>query len=163
MLINLKNKDTLEFDEFKFKCSIGKNGLKKNKIEGDKCSPIGVFDLGLLYYRPDRVSKPETLLKTKIIKKNTAWCDDPSSKFYNREIKINKFINHEKLYRKDHIYDIILVTKYNYKKVVPGLGSAIFIHLTKNYKPTAGCIALKKKDFLILLKVLNKKNKLKLF
>jgi len=163
MLINLKNKDTLEFDEFKFKCSIGKNGLKKNKIEGDKCTPIGLFDLGLLYYRPDRVPRPQTLLKTKIIKKNTAWCDDPSSKFYNKEVKISKFINNEKLYRKDSIYDLVLVIKYNYKKVVSGLGSAIFIHLTKNYKTTAGCIALKKKDFLILLKLLNKKNKLKVF
>ena len=163
MLINLKNKDTLEFDEFKFKCCIGKNGLKKNKIEGDKCTPIGLFDLGNLFYRPDRVPKPETLIKTKIIKKDTAWCDDPSSRFYNKEIKINKFINHEKFYRKDHLYDIILIIKYNYKKVVSGLGSAIFIHLTKDYKPTAGCIALKKNDFLILLKLLNKKNKLKLF
>ena len=163
MLINLKNKDTLEFDEFKFKCSIGKNGLKKNKIEGDKCTPIGLFDLGLLYYRQDRVPKPQTLLKTKIIKKNTTWCDNPSSKFYNKEVKISKFINNEKLYRKDSIYDLVLVIKYNYKKVVSGLGSAIFIHLTKNYKTTAGCIALKKKDFLILLKLLNKKNKLKVF
>ena len=163
MLINLKNKDTLEFDEFKFKCSIGKNGLKKNKIEGDKCTPIGLFNLGLLYYRQDRVPKPQTLLETKIIKKDTTWCDDPSNKFYNKEIKINKFISHEKFYRKDHMYDIILVVKYNYKQVVSGLGSAIFIHLTKDYKPTAGCIALKKKDFLILLKVLNKKDKLKVF
>ena len=163
MLINLKNKDTLEVDDFKFKCSIGKNGLKKNKVEGDKCTPIGVFDLGIVYYRSDRVTKPQTLLKTKIIKKDTAWCDDSSSKFYNKEIKINKFITHEKLYRSDSIYDIILVVKYNYKKVVPRIGSAIFIHITKNYKPTAGCVALKKNDFLILLKILNKKNKLKVF
>jgi L,D-peptidoglycan transpeptidase YkuD (ErfK/YbiS/YcfS/YnhG family) len=163
MLINLKNKGTLEFDEFKFKCSIGKNGLKKNKIEGDKCTPRGLFDLGTVYYRSDLVQKPQTLLKTKIIKKNTAWCDDPLSKFYNNEIKINKSINHEKLYRIDHKYDIILVIKYNYKKVISGKGSAIFIHLTKNYKPTAGCIALKKKDFLILLKLLNKKDKIKIF
>jgi len=163
MLINLRNKDTLEIDEFKFKCSIGKNGLKKKKIEGDKSTPIGLFDLGLLYYRPDRVPRPQTLIKTKIIKKDTAWCDDPSSKFYNKEITINKSINYEKFYRKDCTYDIILVVKYNYKQVVSGLGSAIFIHLTKDYKPTAGCIALKKKDFLILLKILNKKNRLKIF
>ena len=163
MLINIKNKDILEFDEFKFKCSIGKNGFKKNKIEGDKCTPIGLFDIGIVYYRPDHVPKPQTLLKTKIIRKNTAWCDDSSSKFYNKEIKINKFINHEKLYRKDNIYDIVLVIKYNYKKVISGRGSAIFIHLTKDYKPTSGCVALKIKDFLILLKLLNKKNKLKIY
>ena len=163
MLINLKNKDTLEFDEFKFKCSIGKKGLKKNKIEGDKCTPRGLFDLGTVYYRSDRVQKPQTLLKTKIIKKDTAWCDDPARKFYNKEMRINKSINHEKLYRIDHKYDIVLIIKYNYKKVVSGKGSAIFIHLTKDYKPTAGCIVLKKKDFLILLKLLNKKNKIKIF
>ena len=119
--------------------------------------------MGIVYYRPDHVSKPQTLLKTKIIKKNTAWCDDPSSKLYNKEIKINKFISHEKLYRKDNKYDIILVIKYNYKKIISGRGSAIFIHLTKDYKPTSGCVALKKKDFLILLKLLNKKDKLKVF
>jgi L,D-peptidoglycan transpeptidase YkuD (ErfK/YbiS/YcfS/YnhG family) len=163
MLINLKNKDTLEFDEFKFKCSIGKKGIKKNKIEGDKCTPKGLFDLGIVYYRPDHISKPQTLLKTKIIKKNTAWCDDPLSKFYNKEINVNKSTNHERLYRLDHKYDIILVIKYNFKKAIPGKGSAIFIHLTNNYKPTAGCIALKKKDFLILLKLLNKKDKIKIF
>jgi len=162
MLINLKNKDTLEVDDFKFKCSIGKNGLKKNKVEGDKCTPKGIFELGILYYRSDRIPKPQTLIKTKIIKKSTAWCDDSSSKFYNKEIKINKFINHEKLYRRDSKYDIILVIKYNYKKVISGLGSAIFIHLTKDYKATAGCIALKKKDFLILLKLLNKNSKIKI-
>tara|TARA_Y100000741_G_C18175457_1_gene527082 strand:+ start:519 stop:1010 length:492 start_codon:yes stop_codon:yes gene_type:complete len=162
MLIKLKNKDTLEFKEFKFKCSIGKNGLKKNKIEGDKSTPIGIFDLGIVYYRADHITKPLTLLKKKIIKKNTAWCNDPSSKFYNKEIKVNKLINHEKLYRRDHKYDIILVIKYNYKKTVSGLGSAIFIHLTKNYRPTAGCIAIKKNDFLILLKLLEKKNKIKI-
>ena len=111
MLINLKNKDTIEFDEFKFRCSIGKNGVKKNKIEGDNCTPKGTFDLGIVYYRSDRTHKPQTLLKTKIIKRNYAWCDDPLSKFYNKEIKIYKFINHEKLYRKDHKYDIVLVIK----------------------------------------------------
>ena len=163
MLINLKNKDTIEFDEFKFRCSIGKNGVKKNKIEGDNCTPKGIFDLGIVYYRSDRTRKPQTLLKTKIIKKNCAWCDDPLSKFYNKEIKTNKLINHEKLYRSDHKYDIVLVIKYNYKKVITGRGSAIFIHLTKNYKPTAGCIVLNKKDFLILLKLLKKKDKIKIF
>ena len=163
MLIKLKNKDTLEYDDFKFRCSIGKNGLKKNKIEGDKCTPKGIFNLGIVYYRSDRIQKPQTILETKIIKKDTAWCDDPLNNFYNKEIKIKKSINHEKLYRYDHKYDIFLVIKYNYKKVIPGKGSAIFIHLTENYKPTAGCIALKKKDFLILLKLLKRKDKIKIF
>ena len=91
-----------------------------------------------------------------------AWCNDPKSKFYNKEIKINKLISHERLYRKDYKYDIFLVIKYNYKKTIKGLGSAIFFHLTKNYQPTAGCIALRKKDFLILLRLINTKTKLRI-
>ena len=162
MLIKLKNKDTLEFDDFKFKCCIGKNGIKQNKFEVDKSTPKGTFKIGLVYYRADRIKKPNTLIKLKAIKPNMAWCDDPKSKFYNKEIKVNESISHEILYRKDYKYDIFLVIKYNYKKAIKDLGSAIFFHLTKNYQPTAGCIALRKKDFLILLRLINKKTKLKI-
>ena len=162
MLIKLKNKDTLEFDDYKFKCCIGKNGIKQNKFESDKSTPIGTFKIGLVYYRADRIKKPNTLIKLKVIKTDMAWCSDPKSKFYNKEIKINKLISHERLYRKDYKYDIFLVIKYNYKKTKKGLGSAIFLHLTKNYQATAGCIALKKKDFLILLRLINTKTKLKI-
>ena len=106
MLIKLKNKDTLEFDDFKFKCCIGKNGIKQNKFEGDKSTPKGTFKIGLVYYRADRIKKPNTLIKLKAIKPNMAWCDDPKSKFYNKEIKVNESIGHEILYRKDYKYDI---------------------------------------------------------
>ena len=162
MRIILKNKDTLLCDEFKFKCSIGKEGLKKNKIEGDNATPKGTFFLGDIYYRADRLEKPLSKLNIKIIKKNTGWCDDPKSKYYNKEIYINKNlkINYEKLYRKDHKYDLLIVIKYNYHKVVKNKGSAIFIHLTNKFKPTKGCIALNKKDFLILSKIIEKKTKI---
>ena len=160
MLIKLKNKDTLEFDDFKFRCCVGKNGVKQNKLEGDKSTPKGTFEIGLIYYRADRIKKPNTLIRSKIITPNLAWCNDIKSKYYNKEIKIKKTISHEVLYRKDYKYDIILVIKYNYKKTKKGLGSAIFVHLTKNYQPTAGCIAIKKKDFLILLSLINRKTKL---
>ena len=162
MLIKLKNKDTLEFDDFKFRCCVGKNGVKQNKLEGDKSTPKGIFEIGLVYYRADRIKKPNTLIKLKVIKTDMAWCSDPKSKFYNKEIKINNLINHERLYRKDYKYDIFLVIKYNYKKTKKGLGSAIFLHLTKNYQATEGCIALKKKDFLILLRLINTKTKLRI-
>ena len=162
MLIKLKNKDTLEFDDFKFRCCVGKNGVKQNKFEGDKSTPKGTFEIGLVYYRADRIKKPNTLIKLKVIKSDMAWCSDPKSKFYNKEIKINKLINHERLYRKDYKYDIFLVIKYNYKKTKKNLGSAIFLHLTKNYQATAGCIALKKKDFLILIRLINSKTKLRI-
>ena len=163
MLIHLKNKDKLIVDGFKFRCCIGKSGTKKSKIEGDNSTPKGIFTLGTLYYRKDRVKKPVTNLKTKIIKSNLGWCNDPKHIFYNKEIKIQKKIRHEKLHRKDQKYDYFLVINYNIKKTLPNRGSAIFLHLTKNYNQTAGCIALKKNDFLILLKLINKKTKIKFY
>ena len=162
MLIRLKNKDTLIIDDFKLKCCIGKKGLKKDKIEGDKCTPRGIFTIDTIYYRKDRVAKPCTNLKTKNIKQNMGWCIDPNNNFYNKEIKINKSISAEKLYRKDYKYNYVIVINYNTKKTIPYKGSAIFIHLTNNYNPTTGCIALKKKDFLILLKLIKKKTKIKI-
>ena len=92
------------------------------------------------------------------------WCDDPNSKFYNKQIKLKKNlkISYEKLYRKDNKYDLFILIKYNYKKIIKNKGSAIFLHLTKDYLPTKGCIALKKKDFLILSKLIDKKTKIKI-
>ena len=163
MTIILKNKVTLRFDDFSFKCCIGKNGLSKKKIEGDKKTPIGLFSLGKLYYRKDRNSKPLTKLKCVPIQKKMGWCDDKNSKkFYNKLINTRKNVKHEKLFRKDYKYDLMIPINYNTKKTKLGKGSAIFIHLTKTFSPTLGCIALEKKDFLILLKLINKNTKIKL-
>mgnify|MGYP001350633305 FL=1 len=161
MLIRLKNKDTLIVDNFTFKCCIGKNGIKSKKIEGDYSTPRGLFSLDKIYYRPDRVKKPITKLPLKKISKNLGWCNDVRSKLYNSEITTQLNLKHEKLFRKSNNYDYFLVINYNIKKI-PFKGSAIFIHLTKNYKPTEGCIALDKKDFLILVKIINKKTKIKI-
>ena len=90
------------------------------------------------------------------------WCDDPKSKLYNKEIKISKNLQYEILYRKDYKYNYFIELNYNKENTVSNKGSAIFIHLTNNYKPTLGCIALKEKDFIILLKLIGKKNKLKI-
>ena len=161
MTIYLKNKDTLIFEDFEFKCTIGKKGLSKNKKEGDKKTPTGRFKLGNLYFRSDRIKKPETVIKSVPIKKNMGWCDDvKSKKVYNKLINIKNKIRHERLYRKDFKYDLFIPLSYNTNPVKIGKGSAIFLHLTKNYKPTAGCIALQEKDFLILIKLLNKKTKI---
>ena len=162
MLIQLKNKDTLHFDDFLFKCAIGKKGISSKKKEGDFSTPKGIFSIKYLYYRPDRITKPETKIIVKKIKKSMGWCNDPKSKKYNSLVKIKEKIRHEKIYRRDHKYDIVIVINYNLKKPIPYKGSAIFIHLTNNYKPTAGCIALKKKDLLILLRIINKKTKIKI-
>tara|TARA_B100001250_G_scaffold339597_1_gene307010 strand:- start:8806 stop:9300 length:495 start_codon:yes stop_codon:yes gene_type:complete len=161
MIIFLKNKHTLKIDDFNFKCSIGKNGLSKRKIEGDKKTPRGSFRLGSLYFRKDRIKSIKSKLNHVKIKTKMGWCDDVNvPKKYNKLIKINNKIHHEKLYRKDNKYDLLIPIKYNWKKIVTGKGSCIFIHLTKNYNPTAGCIALKKKDFLIMLKLINKNTKI---
>ena len=163
MIIFLKNKHTLQVDDFYFKCSIGEKGSTINKKEGDKKTPKGIFGIGNLYYRSDRVKKLKTSLKCIEIKGQMGWCDDVKFlKKYNKLIQINKTISHEKLKRKDHKYDLFIPIKYNYKKPTPGLGSCIFLHLTNNYKPTAGCIAIKQKDFLIMLKLINKKTKIKI-
>ena len=163
MTIFVKNKHTLQIDEFKFRCCIGKKGTTRNKKEGDKKTPKGIFEIENLYFRKDRIKKPITSLKCIEIKKVMGWCDDarfPNK--YNKLIKIKKGINHEKLKREDYKYNLIIPIKYNYKKPIVGRGSCIFIHLTKNYKPTAGCIALKKNDLLILLKLINKKTKIRI-
>ena len=164
MTIFVKNKHTLEIDEFKFRCCIGKKGTTKNKKEGDKKTPKGEFEIDNLYFRKDRKEKPLTLLKCVEIKKDMGWCDDVNfPKKYNKLFKIDKRVKHEKLKRKDYRYDFIIPIKYNFNKPITGKGSCIFIHLTKDYKPTAGCVALKEKDFLIMLKLIKKNSKIKIF
>ncbi len=162
MSIKIKNKYTLLFDEFEFKCCIGACGFTSDKYEGDKKTPTGLFSLGDLYYRSDKVEKPRTKLKCIKIQKNMGWCNDINSKFYNKEIKIKKKGRYEKLFRNDYKYDYLIPIKYNWLKPKKNKGSAIFIHLTKNYNPTAGCIALSLKDFLILVKLIKKNTKIRI-
>ena len=161
MIIHVPNKNTLIIDDFELRCCVGKKGLNYNKNEGDYSTPKGIFNLRKLYFRKDRVDIPNCKIDKKVIKKNMAWCDDPNHKKYNEEIKILNKNYKEHLYRKDHKYDYIISINHNEKKI-PGKGSAVFIHLTKNYKPTAGCVALKRKDFEILLKLIDKKTKIKI-
>ena len=161
MIIHVRDKDTLIIDDFKLKCCIGKNGLNSDKKEGDFSTPKGLFTLKKLYFREDRVGIPDCKISKKIIKKNMAWCDDPYHEKYNKEIKTYNKKLKENLYRADHKYDYIISIGYNEKKI-KNKGSAVFIHLTNDYKPTAGCVALKKKDFEILLKLINKKTMIKI-
>ena len=141
---------------------LGKKDLHQKKIEGDKKTPKGVYNLGPVYFREDRISTIETKLKTIKIKKIMGWCDDSNSKYYNKMINVSKKIKHEKLFRKNNNYNILIPINYNSKDIKKNKGSAIFIHLTENYKKTLGCIALKKKDMLILLKLVNKNTKIKI-
>ena len=163
MRIILKNKETLLYDDFKFKCTIGIKGTTLEKCEGDKKTPRGIFSLGSLFYRKDRNKKLQTNIKKIIIDQKMGWCDDSAHKKYNKLIKIKKNIKHEKMFRKDEKYDLLIPINYNTRSPKKNKGSAIFIHLTKNYKKTLGCIALKKKDFLIMLKIINKNTKIKIY
>ena len=162
MTIIIKNKETLIFNDFTFKCSIGRNGTTNNKVEGDKKTPKGLFSIGNVYYRKDRNIKPITKLNSISINKKMGWCNDIRNNKYNKLIKINKNIKHEKIFRKDYKYNYLIPINYNTKNTKIGKGSAIFIHLTKNYLPTAGCIGIKKKDMLILLRLINQKTKIKI-
>ena len=119
MTIILKNKYTLQVDDFFFKCSIGKNGLTRKKKEGDKKTPKGTFGIENLYFRKDRINKPQTSLKCREILKNMAWCNDSNyPKKYNRLIKAENKIKHEKLKRHDHKYDLLIPIKYNFENPI---------------------------------------------
>ncbi|MDA7476803.1 L,D-transpeptidase family protein [Candidatus Pelagibacter ubique] len=157
----MPNKNTLIIDEFRLRCCVGKKGLNSNKKEGDYSTPKGLFNLRKLYFRKDQVGIPSCKLNKKKIKKDMAWCDDSKHQKYNEEIQTKNKNLKENLYRKDHKYDYLISISYNERKT-PGKGSAVFIHLTDQYEPTAGCIALRKKDFEILLKLIDKKTKIKI-
>ena len=160
MNIKLKGK-YLYYLNYKIKCVIGKNGTTKNKQEGDLKTPKGIFKLKKIFYRKDRIKYIKTLLKKKYIKKNIGWCDDPASKYYNREIKFPFKSSAEKFWRKDNIYDVIIVLNFNSNPIIKNKGSAIFLHICKkNYAPTKGCIAIKKKDMITLLINIKKNTKL---
>ena len=162
MHILIKNKK-LTFNNYKVKCAIGKRGIGVKKREGDKITPKGKFKIKYILYRKDRISDLKTkLIKTKINKK-MGWCDDPKSKKYNKLIKIPFKGSAEKLYRKDNTYDIILVLNFNLNPILKNKGSAIFIHVAKkNYKRTAGCVGVSKKDLKKIVRKINKKTIVKI-
>ena len=160
MIIINKSK-YLKYKDLKFKCALGKAGIRKKKKEGDNITPKGIYKIIKIYYRDDRIKKISSKFKLIKITKKMGWCDDPKSKKYNQLIKLPNKYSHEKLYKKNNTYDLLLVLDYNMKPIVKNKGSAIFIHVAKrNYRPTAGCIALKKKDLLKLTKIIKLSTKI---
>jgi len=162
-MIIVKKTGYLKYKNFKFRCALGKNGIKKKVKEGDNITPLGIFKITKIYYRHDKIKKIKTSIKKIKIKKNMGWCDDPKSNFYNKQIMLPNKFKHEKLYRKDCIYDLLAVLNYNSNPVIKNKGSAIFVHISNNnYKPTAGCIAVKKNDLIKLLQTIKKNTKIKI-
>ena len=160
---SLNEKYFLRFGKKIFQCQVGAGGLKnaREKIEGDKTTPIGKWYLETLYYRSDQVLRPrfkkKNVLKLNKITKQCVWCDDITSHFYNKYIKVDDFshlkINYENLWRDDNTYDLLIVLSHNVRPTIKNKGSAIFIHCSfSDNRNTAGCIALQKKDLMFLLK-----------
>jgi len=157
------NKKNLTCNNYKAKCAIGKRGIGLKRKEGDLITPKGKYKIKYILYRKDRIKKIQSKIKKIAIKKNMGWCDDIKSTKYNKLIKLPSSNSYEKLYKKENIYDLILVLNYNMNPIVRGKGSAIFIHVAKkNYKKTEGCVALKKIDLLKILKQLKKNTKVKI-
>ena len=154
-------KHLLLYKGYKLKCAIGKSGIVSSKKEGDLGTPKGTFELGALYYRKDRNKSLKYKVKKKIIKKNMGWCDDTRSKKYNQEINFPFKFGAEKLYRKDKIYDLFINIKYNSCPIIKKKGSAIFLHIAdRKYKPTKGCVAISKNDFLKILPLIKRNTKI---
>ena len=147
----LINKKYLTYKNYKLKCALGKRGIGYKKKEGDLITPVGKYKIKYILYRKDR------------IKKNMGWCNDPESKDYNKLIKLPSDFSFEKLYKKENIYDIVLVLDYNMNPIIKNKGSAIFIHVAKkNYKKTEGCMALRKIHLLKIIKLLESNTKVKI-
>lgn len=144
--------NSLFIGEKRYRCAFGKGGFSSHKKEGDGATPVGKFFLRECWYRADRIDKPDTRLPLRVIKETDGWCDDPKSTDYNKRVILPFAASHEMLFRDDHVYDLIVPIGYNDDPIVPGKGSAIFLHLAHDdYKPTEGCIALAKPDFLAIL------------
>ena len=159
----LVNKRYLTYNQYKVKCALGKRGIGLKKKEGDLITPIGLYKIKYILYRKDRIKKIQSKLKKVVIKKNMGWCDDPKSKKYNKLINFPYDYSFEQLFKKENIYDIILVLNYNMRPVKKNKGSAIFIHVAKkNYRRTQGCVAVKKSDLLKILKEIKKNTKVKI-
>ena len=162
-MIIINKSGSLKFKNLKFKCALGKAGIGVKKIEGDNITPKGTYRIIRIYYRKDRIKKLSSKIKLVKINKKIGWCDDPKSKKYNKQITLPYKYNHEKLYRKDNIYDIVLVLNYNSNPIIKNKGSAIFIHVArKNYNRTKGCIAIKKKNLMRIVNLLKKDSVVKI-
>jgi L,D-peptidoglycan transpeptidase YkuD (ErfK/YbiS/YcfS/YnhG family) len=162
-MIIVKKTGHLQYKNLKFRCALGKAGIKRKGKEGDNITPRGTFKITKIYYRPDKIKNIKTSVRKIKIKKNMGWCDDPKSKNYNKQIKLPSKFSHEKLHKKDSVYDLFLVLDFNTNPVIKNKGSAIFLHITKgSYKKTKGCIALKRGDLIQLVSKIRKNTKIKI-
>lgn len=136
------------------RCALGKGGIvgANLKREGDGATPLGLWAMKRVFYRPDRVKRPETGLPVVPLRPHDGWCDAPTHPLYNRPVTLPFAASHEALWRDDHVYDLIVELGHNDAPPKPGLGSAIFFHLAHvDYRPTEGCIAIDLPDMITAL------------
>jgi L,D-peptidoglycan transpeptidase YkuD (ErfK/YbiS/YcfS/YnhG family) len=144
--------DALHWGGRRFACALGRGGIRADKVEGDGATPAGCYPLRRVLYRPDRLAPPRTALPVAALSPHDGWCDDPADPLYNQQIRQPFGASFEVLWRTDALYDVIVVLGHNDAPAVPGKGSAIFMHVaSRDYAPTAGCIALARSDLLAIL------------
>ncbi len=136
-----------------FPCAVGPNGIGWKEREGDGITPLGFWPIRQVFYRADRIPKPETVFPVRELQKDDGWCDASEDPHYNQYVKLPYPASHEDLWREDHLYDVIVVLGHNDDPVIKGKGSAIFMHVAReNFSPTQGCVALDLQDLLRILK-----------
>ena len=137
------------------RAAIGPGGIAVKRGEGDGITPRGAWPVREIFYRADRVARPRTFLPVRAIEQNDGWCDAPDDAQYNRLVKLPYPASHEDMWRTDHLYDLVVVLGFNDDPMVPGKGSAIFLHLARDdYAPTHGCVALAYDDALAAIEQL---------
>lgn len=135
------------FGGSRFPVSIGRTGFTQDKREGDGATPVGTWRIMAGGYRADRVTQPRTPVEMRAVRPGDLWCDDPEHSDYNHAVRAPFSASHERLWRQDGLYDMFLVTDWNWPEAVPGQGSAIFIHCWRGpRKATAGCLAFRPND-----------------
>lgn len=145
----------------RFRCAVGRGGIRPDKVEGDGATPAGRWPLRQLLYRPDRLARPVTRLSARAMVPADGWCDAPADAAYNTRVTLPYPASAEQLWRADHVYDLIVVVGFNDAPVVPGRGSAIFMHIARDaYPPTVGCIAFARDDLLAILRLTDRRTRL---
>jgi L,D-peptidoglycan transpeptidase YkuD (ErfK/YbiS/YcfS/YnhG family) len=148
--------------ERRWRCLIGAGGAREDKVEGDAATPVGIFPLRRLYFRNDRLVLPRVQLPARPISEHDGWCDDPRSSAYNRLVRIPNQWSHERLWRDDGLYDLLVVVGYNDDPPEGEWGSAIFLHIAReDYAGTQGCVAFARNDLLELVPLLTRETRLR--
>jgi L,D-peptidoglycan transpeptidase YkuD (ErfK/YbiS/YcfS/YnhG family) len=140
------------FGAHRYTCVLGRAGIRPDKREGDGATPVGSFPLRRVLYRADRLAAPKTALPVSAIAQNDGWCDAPTDSNYNKPVTLPYPASAENMWRDDGLYDVVVVLGHNDAPIVPGAGSAIFLHvMPPEGETTAGCVALARDDLLELL------------